>query len=232
MSCCNENNSPEKSCCTTEKKECKCAIKSFFQKLFGCKKDACSLENKGQGCCGGHTSEKAMNGQCCKNKQRGTRGDVVTSGKFILGLLEKQIEGFTPEQLVQQPGGVKNHPVWSMGHLANTLNNVVGMLGGQKTLPENYKTLFAGGTQPIADVKAYPSAQEIHANLVAMHQKACEFYMGAPSEMLRSPNPNERFAATLPTLGSMVVALLTVHLAEHIGQISAWRRAMGKDPLF
>jgi hypothetical protein len=167
------------------------------------------------------------------NKQNGgTRNDIATSGKIMFGLVEKQIEGFSADELVKQPGGVKNHAIWNMGHIALTMDGVLGLLGHQKTLDEKWKTLFGGGSQPVADASAYPSAAELKEKMITLHAKASEAFLNAPSELLRSQNPNERFRAMAPTLGGMVVFLMSAHLGEHVGQISAWRRAMGKDPIF
>lgn len=44
---------------------------------------------------------------------------------------------------------------------------------------------------------------------------------------LDSPLPDERYREVFPTLGHAVLHILTVHTAIHLGQISAWRRAMG-----
>jgi hypothetical protein len=36
----------------------------------------------------------------------------------------------------------------------------------------------------------------------------------------------------LPTAREAVAFLLTAHLADHLGQLSAWRRMIGLPPLF
>jgi hypothetical protein len=36
----------------------------------------------------------------------------------------------------------------------------------------------------------------------------------------------------LPTIEDAVTFLLTAHLGAHLGQLSAWRRMIGKAPLF
>ena len=245
MGCCKENHNHAqgeegKSCCKNASGnscgEGKCFCRCLFKGLFGW---MCCNKKAKENCCKDHSAEKEMNGQCCKNKngakgectpgnhRHGTRSDVVAGSKTMLGLLEKQIDGMSAEQLVQQPGGVKNHALWNMGHIAFALDGVIGLLGGQKTLDEKWKKLFGGGSTPVADAKAYPSVQEMKQTVMSS-----EAYLSAPSELLRGPNPNERFREQMPTLGNMVVFLMSAHLGEHVGQVSAWRRAMGKDPLF
>lgn len=245
MGCCkdNQNNAQadEKSCCKKEgqkgscgcKSSCggKCYCRCLLGFLFGwmcCKKK--------ENCCKSGSDEKMMNSQCCKmkgEKKHGTRNDVVNAGKIMLGLVEKQIAGTTAEQLVSQPGGVKNHPLWSLGHIAVTLNGIVTWLGGQSMIDnEKWQKLFGGGTQPTTNANDYPSPAELMKTVNELYAKASEMYLSASSEVLRSPNPRAQMMPMCPTLGSFIVFLLGAHMAEHIGQISAWRRAMGKDPLF
>lgn len=219
------NNSPqtdhhasqEDACCKNEKKG------GFLARMF----------QGGKKCCKEHTDEKEMNGQCCRSKKAGTRNDVVNAARIMLGLMEKQIEGMSAQELVQQPGGVKNHPVWTMGHIALTLNGMVQWMGGTSAFDqEKWGKLFGGGSQPVADAKAYPSPQELMQTVQKLYAQASEMYLKAPSEVLRGPNPRAEIMPMCTTLGSMVVFLMSAHMSEHIGQISAWRRAMGKNPLF
>ena len=39
--------------------------------------------------------------------------------------------------------------------------------------------------------------------------------------------PNEQTRAYFPTVGSMVVFIMTSHEMDHLGQVAAWRRAAG-----
>ena len=41
------------------------------------------------------------------------------------------------------------------------------------------------------------------------------------------PLPDKRFRDTFPTLGHAVLHILAGHVAVHVGQLGAWRRAMG-----
>ena len=47
-------------------------------------------------------------------------------------------------------------------------------------------------------------------------------------ETFLKPNPNEgRMKELFPTIGAAVTFYLGGHVQMHLGQISAWRRAMG-----
>jgi len=48
----------------------------------------------------------------------------------------------------------------------------------------------------------------------------------ATSEALAQPAP-ERMRSRFATVGQMIYGLMTAHEATHLGQFSAWRRAIG-----
>jgi hypothetical protein len=41
------------------------------------------------------------------------------------------------------------------------------------------------------------------------------------------PHPDEGSRKYFPTVGDMIVFMMTSHEMDHLGQIAAWRRAMG-----
>ena len=50
------------------------------------------------------------------------------------------------------------------------------------------------------------------------------------SATLATPHPHEGTRKHFPTIGDMVVFLMTSHEMDHLGQLAAWRRAMGLGP--
>ena len=42
--------------------------------------------------------------------------------------------------------------------------------------------------------------------------------------------PDEEFRQIMPTVGDGLAYLLVSHEATHLGQLCAWRRAMGMEP--
>ena len=47
---------------------------------------------------------------------------------------------------------------------------------------------------------------------------------------LATPHPHEGARKYFPTIGDHVVFLMTSHEMDHLGQLAAWRRAMGLGP--
>ena len=54
---------------------------------------------------------------------------VVYLYRFNLNVAARLVGDLTPQQMVEQPAGVVNHPAWSLGHLAMTSNRLAGMFG-------------------------------------------------------------------------------------------------------
>lgn len=149
---------------------------------------------------------------------------------FNLGFAERLVKDLSPEQMVQQPGGVINHPAWSLGHLANTANGLAQMLGLESDSPEGWDKTFATGGTPSADLATYPSKEELLAELKKQHARNTEAFQNMDAAELAKPHPNESTRKFFPTQGDLVVFLMTSHEMDHLGQIAAWRRAMDLAP--
>ena len=146
---------------------------------------------------------------------------------FNLGFAERLVQDVTAEQMVQQPGGVINHPAWALGHLANSANSLAQVLGLESDAPAGWDKTFATGGTPSNDPSAYPSKEEILAELKKQHTRNTAAFDNIDPAELAKPNPNEAARKYFPTVGDVVVFLMTGHEMDHLGQVAAWRRAMG-----
>ena len=140
------------------------------------------------------------------------------------------VDDIAEEQMAAQPSGVVNHPAWTLGHLASTSNSLAGMLGLPSTFPEAWRDSFRMGGTPSADRADYPSKAELVAQLRAQHERVTQAVAAADAEQLGRRTPNPRLSERFPTVGDFTAALMTNHEAGHIGQLAAWRRAMGLGP--
>ena len=142
------------------------------------------------------------------------------------------VSDLAEEQMVQQPHGLVNHPTWTLGHLA-AVSNVVGViLGSESAFPEDWKELFkaSGGVPPGGDASAFPSKDRLLAELTAQHTRVAEAVANADSAFLAREYPAEKMRKRFPTIGDFVNYVMSAHEANHIGQLVAWRRAMGFVP--
>jgi hypothetical protein len=159
-----------------------------------------------------------------------------------LGAAKKLVADLTDEQMCAQPvpGLTMNHAAFILGHLAWTADQGVNLLkastpaaaalGDSAWNDAAWKELFAIGAKPLPDAKSYPSKEKLLAALEDGHDRFSKAMGGVNSEILSQPPP-ERVRARFPTLGHLLIALLTSHEAGHLGQLSAWRRALGLPPV-
>ena len=146
---------------------------------------------------------------------------------FNLKYAEKLVKDVSPEQMVHQPGGVINHPSWSLGHLVVSANRLGQLLGLKSQLPDGWEKIFATGGIPSGNEADYPSKEEILEALREQHARNAEAVAQSDPSAFTVPHPNEKTRSYFPTVGDMVIFMMTSHEMDHLGQIAAWRRAMG-----
>jgi uncharacterized damage-inducible protein DinB len=146
---------------------------------------------------------------------------------FNLKYAEKLVKDVSPEQMAQQPGGVINHPAWSLGHLVVSAGHLGELLGLESSLPEGWSKTFATGGVPSGDGADYPGKDEILDALRAQHARNTDAVKKTDDSTFATPHPNEKTRKVFPTIGDMVIFMMTSHEMDHLGQIAAWRRAMG-----
>ena len=139
------------------------------------------------------------------------------------------VDDLTEEQMAAQPSGVVNHPAWTLGHLAATSDTIAARLGLPSTFPEAWRDSFRMGGIPSGNAADYPTKEELVAQLRTQHERVAEAVAAAAAEF-GQPTPNPRIRERFPTVGDFTAALMTNHEANHIGQLAAWRRAMGLGP--
>ena len=146
---------------------------------------------------------------------------------FNLKYAEKLVNDVSPDQMAQQPGGVINHPAWSLGHLVVSANNLGTLLGLESSLPEGWNKTFSTGGVPSGDGADYPSKEELLEALRAQHARNTDAVRQTDNATFAAPHPNEKTRRNFPTVGDMIIFMMTSHEMDHLGQIAAWRRAMG-----
>lgn len=158
------------------------------------------------------------------------REHLLFTFKFNLGHLESLVKDLTDEQMVQQPHGVVNHPAWTLCHLASAANHTGVALGLESSFPADWEEAAKTGGEPSADASRYPSKEALLAELKKQHERVSAAVAGADTAVFGKEFPDEGTRKYFPTIGDFVDYLLSAHEANHIGQIAAWRRAMGLAP--
>jgi hypothetical protein len=155
---------------------------------------------------------------------------VVFSYGFNLKVAKRLVQDLTAEQMCQQPHGVVNHPAWSLGHLVGSSVALLKALGHEASLPEGWGEVFKTGGMPSGDPARYPSKDELLSTLESLHDRVTTAVKTADAATLATPHPHEGTRRYFPTIGDMVVFLMTSHEMDHLGQLAAWRRAMSLGP--
>jgi len=148
------------------------------------------------------------------------------------------VADLTPEQCTTQGGpGLENHPAWTIGHLVTGSDLLAEDLGLERDLPEGWRELFqrrgpGDPRLPSPDAGAYPPLEELLAELERQHRRVEEVWLvklAAPGtgRPALDDDLEWRFHGALPTLGDAVLFFAVGHEAMHLGQLAAWRRAMG-----
>lgn len=156
---------------------------------------------------------------------------ILFTYKFNLEHLESLVKDLTAEQMTQQPNGVINHPAWALCHLGSSSNYVAAkILGLESTFPPAWEEAIKGGTTPSGDAADWPSRAELLAELTAQHERVAGAVEKADAAFFAREYPDEALRKYFPTVGDMVNYMLGAHEGTHIGQVQAWRRAMGLAP--
>lgn len=153
---------------------------------------------------------------------------VVHVYAINLGYTKKLVADLSDAQMIAQPvaGQTMNHATWVLGHLCMASNGAGVMLGLPPAVPEAWGALFGMKSTPLADGSRYPGKAELLSTLESLHERASIRVLKATLDELGQPSP-ERARARFPSVGDFVAFLMTSHESTHLGQLSAWRRAMG-----
>lgn len=158
-----------------------------------------------------------------------TMQNALTVFRFTIVYAEKLVADLEDCQLSVQPHPGMNHPAWILGHVALGTDFVASLLGKERITDDAWMTTFGPGSVPVDDRSAYPSRTELMETLKRTHEQAIRLLEAATPEELNAPNQTPFFPEQFPTVGDLATHLITTHTAMHLGQLSAWRRCVGKD---
>ncbi len=142
-----------------------------------------------------------------------------------LAYAEALISDVEDGKMAEQPAGIKNHPAWTIGHLAVSQDFVIQLMEQPSAMEPSWLRLFGSGAAPTDDRLNFPIKSELLSVLKSQHEKAASAFREHFERRRGAPNPFPPLVARFPTLGDLVLHLMTTHEAMHLGQMSAWRRA-------
>jgi len=152
---------------------------------------------------------------------------IVHNFAYGLDFLREIVADLLNDQMVMQSEHIKNHPAWVIGHLTFSCQAIGGEIGLEKWLPEDWGKRFGMGSQPTADVSAYPCKPESLATLADAQFRITEAVRGMSAEQLQQPMPDANYHDDLPSQFHAISQILVAHTAYHVGQTVVWRRSIG-----
>jgi hypothetical protein len=123
-------------------------------------------------------------------------------------------------------GRTLNHPAWILSHLTLYTTIAAAMLR-QRPFPDPADHIYGAKSEPLPDASAYLVRVKLIEQYVSAHEDAATALLAAGDDVFASPTALERWRPLHPTTGDMLVTLMVKHESAHLGQLSAWRRALG-----
>lgn len=143
-------------------------------------------------------------------------------------------EDIPADKFTAMPHPNMNHPAWCYGHLAIYPDRMLTLLGYPQLAQENqkYRELFADGTDCLDDHALYPAKNEILTTFNDRHKALVTILPEVDNAVMDQPVLIESYKDKFPTIGHMFIFIMSAHFMSHLGQISAWRRAIGLGRVF
>lgn len=157
---------------------------------------------------------------------------IIRQYDFNLKYAKALVQDISDEQMTTVPSkGLDNHPAFTLGHLISGSAMLAEDLSGEFEMPDNWVELFSrkgpgDPRKPDLDTSKYPPKQLLLKELNNQHNKVKQLLVQMNPDDLTG-NLSWRFSNHMPTLMDLVFFMCINHEAMHLGQLAAWRRAMG-----
>ncbi len=146
---------------------------------------------------------------------------------MVTRFLLETVEDVPESRMTEQPGGVVNHPAWTLSHLNAYAGTLLAMLDAPVvTAAGDEVERFGYGTTPVPDPAAYASKRELLDRFRERNERLGAVVAEKHAAYFPKPAP-EVYRPFAPTLGHLAVTLLVAHPPHHLGQLRQWRRAAG-----
>ena len=146
------------------------------------------------------------------------------------GMVDSFLKDFSDADMFFRPAKTANHATWQMGHLANSVRNMVTTCDPAVAFPFEDDPRFGKSKASIDDPSFFPGKAELLGRFDQAMDTAAAWVAKLSDAELAKPTP-ERIRAFAPTVGNIAI-LLGSHPLMHIGQFTVTRRALGKPILF
>lgn len=146
---------------------------------------------------------------------------------LVMNYARKLAEDIPAEKFGHMPHPTMNHPAFCYGHLSLYPNYLLEMLGRKDLIveKEGWHDLFEAPAPCVEQDGRYPSKDEILEFFNDRHEVIAAVLREVREDVLDEPHDGY-FKGKIATNGGVVNFTLTSHTMMHLGQVSAWRRAV------
>ncbi|NBV64822.1 MAG: DinB family protein [Planctomycetes bacterium] len=159
-------------------------------------------------------------------------GSMIAAGlRMAIGYGTKLCEDVPADKFGHMPHPNMNSALFNMAHLTIYTERCLQMIGREdlaQTVDPKWEEQFKNGAQCVEQDGRYPGKEAIMKRYVERYTVVASALDAADDAVFTKPNPmGGRMTEMLPTMGAAVMFLCGSHMQMHLGQVSAWRRAMG-----
>ncbi|MCH9032386.1 MAG: DinB family protein [candidate division Zixibacteria bacterium] len=124
------------------------------------------------------------------------------------------------------PDGGGNCASWILGHLVNTRNKQIGLLGKDPLYPVEKFARYEQGTDPLSDSDSGLPFDELLTAFDKLHDAWNAAFDEMSDDQLSAKAPFSPFGHSDETIGSLL-GTLSFHESYHVGQIGMLRKICG-----
>ena len=152
---------------------------------------------------------------------------LTGSRRFLLGL----IETLEDSQLTTRAGGVGNHAIWVLGHIAFADDLFISEFRGEaSSLPDGHAKQFGQSSVPSELATDYPSRDAMVEQLANARTRLIEWVKSLDGDAAWQEAPESIKPLTPHAIGAAFT--LAQHEFLHAGQLTTVRSSIGMKPLF
>ena len=157
---------------------------------------------------------------------------LINSYNFNLQYANKLVADVEENLMTRSPAkGLENHPAFTLGHLTSAAALTSKYLGGPYNFDPEWENLFrrkgpGDPRTPDTNIDLYPTKNLLLDELKRQHRLVEQLISALDENRFNEP-AIWRFNEYMPTLGHLLHFMCITHESMHLGQLAAWRRAMG-----
>ena len=160
--------------------------------------------------------------------------EIVNCFELRVEDIKHLVKDLDDELMIEMPAPEMDHPAWIIGHLTYTIQETGKQVGMSPWLPKHWSGLFVKDANINNNPDTYPNKEKLmkelesgEKHIITSLNKLKESQLVNTADKKKSSRIYPTiFAENGPTVGHLILNTLVGHFSIHVGQLSAWRRAM------